>query len=67
MANNNDGITSLVVDPATATKTSQSSNNTVAPLLIPMAVSYAQPFLDISKIEVFDGNNFKRWMERIFS
>ena len=28
---------------------------------------FAKPFLDISKIKVFDGENFTRWQERIFS
>ena len=30
------------------------------------AVPYAKPFPDISKIEIFSGQNFKRWQERIF-
>ena len=38
---------------------------TTAPV-IPV-VPYAKPFLDISKIEVFNGDNFKRWQKRIFS
>ncbi|KAL9257560.1 hypothetical protein AKJ16_DCAP06553 [Drosera capensis] len=29
--------------------------------------SYAKAFPDVSKIKVFDGNNFKRWQERVFS
>lgn len=29
-------------------------------------VSLAKPFLDISKIEFFGGENFRRWQERIF-
>ncbi|EOY30206.1 Beta-galactosidase 7-like protein [Theobroma cacao] len=39
------------------------------PMTIPPmpSASYAKPFPDISKIEVFDGRNFKRWQERIFS
>ena len=28
---------------------------------------FAKPFPDISKIEIFGGENFKRWQERIFS
>ena len=31
------------------------------------SISCAKPFPDISKIEVFDGRNFKRWQERISS
>ncbi|EEF44025.1 conserved hypothetical protein [Ricinus communis] len=27
----------------------------------------AKPFLDISKIEVFGGQNYKRWHKRVFS
>ena len=34
---------------------------------VPVAVSLAKPFLDVSKIEVFSEHNFKRWQERIFS
>jgi hypothetical protein len=29
-------------------------------------VSLAKPFLDISKIEFFGRENFRRWQERIF-
>ena len=28
---------------------------------------YAKPLPNISKIEVFNGNNFKRWQERVYS
>lgn len=31
------------------------------------SLSCAKPFPDISKIEVFDGRNFKRWQERLSS
>ena len=37
-----------------------------APLPRPTTVSLAKPFPDISKIEVFSGENFRRWQERIF-
>ena len=40
----------------------------VPPVLVPVAhaISYAKPFLNISKIEIFNGDNFKRWQERFF-
>ncbi|KAG5226822.1 gag-pol polyprotein [Salix suchowensis] len=37
-----------------------------APLPRPTTVSLSKPFPDISKIEVFSGENFRRWQERIF-
>ncbi|OMO51104.1 hypothetical protein CCACVL1_30001, partial [Corchorus capsularis] len=67
MAKENDTIPPTIVDSATATKTGQSSNNVAAPLPILAPVTYAKPFPNISKIEVFDGNNFRRWMERVYS
>ncbi|XP_017974554.1 PREDICTED: uncharacterized protein LOC108661606 [Theobroma cacao] len=43
----------------------------IAPTLMTIpplpSASHAKPFPDISKIEIFDGRNFKRWQERIFS
>ena len=45
-------------------------NSSTVPLVtIPItpAISYAKPFPDISKFDVFNGHNFKRWQERIFS
>ena len=45
------------------------NSSTVPPVTIPiaLAISYAKPFSNISKFEVFNGHNFKRWQERIFS
>ena len=34
---------------------------------VPTLPAYAKPFLDISRIEVFSGQNYKRWQERIYS
>ncbi|EOY31268.1 Gag-pol polyprotein-like protein [Theobroma cacao] len=53
----------------TATTTVNGSPIAPTSMTIPLipSVSYAKPFPDISKIEVFDGRNFKRWQERIFS
>ena len=31
------------------------------------ALHYAKPLPDVSKIEVFEGKNFKRWQERVYS
>ena len=45
----------LVVVPAIAT----------APL-VPVLPTYTKPFPDISTIEVFSGQNFKRWQEQIY-
>lgn len=42
-----------------------SSNiNTMHPAPV---VPYAKPFPDISKIEMFCGQNYKRWQERVYS
>ncbi|XP_052205575.1 uncharacterized protein LOC127810136 isoform X3 [Diospyros lotus] len=30
-------------------------------------MQYVKPFPDVSKIELFDGNNFKRWQKRVHS
>lgn len=38
----------------------------LAPVVQPApAVTFAKPFPDISKIEVFDGQNYRRWVERV--
>ncbi|OIT19105.1 hypothetical protein A4A49_62088, partial [Nicotiana attenuata] len=34
---------------------------------VPSPITYAKPFPDVSKIEVFGGDNFKRWQERVHS
>ena len=34
---------------------------------VPVLLAYAKPFLDISRIEVFSGQNYKRWQKRIYS
>ena len=34
---------------------------------MPFAMPLPKPFPDTSKIEVFDGKNFKRWQERVYS
>ena len=34
---------------------------------LPVLPTYAKPFPDISRIEVFCGQNYKRWQERIYS
>ncbi|KAG6794152.1 hypothetical protein POTOM_003387 [Populus tomentosa] len=38
----------------------------VANFIVAVAVSLAKPFPDISKIEVFAGENFRKWQKRIF-
>ena len=43
------------------------NNSNVQPSPTTAPISYAKPFPDVSKIEVFDGQNFKRWHERILS
>ncbi|GMJ03352.1 hypothetical protein HRI_004004400 [Hibiscus trionum] len=51
------------------TSRDSTNNNTRVPetvQIIPNA-TFAKPFPDISKIEVFDGENFKRWQERVYS
>ena len=39
----------------------------IATIVTPHALPYGKLFPDISKIEVFEGQHFKRWQERIFS
>ncbi|MCI79262.1 gag-pol polyprotein, partial [Trifolium medium] len=34
-------------------------------VIVPTA-SYAKQFPDVTKIEEFDGQNFKRWQERVY-
>ena len=34
---------------------------------VPVLLAYAKPSPDISRIEVFSGQNFKHWQERIYS
>ncbi|OMO70047.1 hypothetical protein COLO4_28802 [Corchorus olitorius] len=58
----NETIPPTITESVAATKNGQTSNNAAAPLPIPASVTFAKPFPDISKIEVFDGNNFIRWM-----
>ncbi|OMO67432.1 hypothetical protein COLO4_30153 [Corchorus olitorius] len=67
MAKENETIPPTIAESAAATKNGQTSNNVAAPLPIPALVTFAKPFPDISKIEVFDGNNFRRWIERVYS
>ncbi|GMJ07122.1 hypothetical protein HRI_004381400 [Hibiscus trionum] len=45
------------------------NNNTHVPETVQVIpnVTFAKPFPDISKIEVFDGENFKRWQEHVHS
>lgn len=35
--------------------------------LIGLTINYAKLFPDVSKIEVFNGQNFRRWYERVHS
>ncbi|OMO51795.1 hypothetical protein COLO4_37515 [Corchorus olitorius] len=67
MSKENETILLTTAESAAATKNGQTSNNDTAPLPIPAPVTFAKPFPDISKIEVFDGNNFRRWMESVYS
>ena len=54
----------VVAEVAALLPINPSSTPTV-PTSLPL--TYAKPFLDVSKIEVFANDNFKRWQERIFS
>ena len=42
-------------------------SSTVSAPKVPILPAYAKPFPDISKIEVFSGQNFKCLQERIYS
>nr|XP_033511891.1 uncharacterized protein LOC117276675 [Nicotiana tomentosiformis] len=57
MANNTDAENTIDTTNIGATS--------VAP--VPVALSYARPFLDVSNIKISANENFKRWQERIFS
>ncbi|XP_071928182.1 uncharacterized protein [Coffea arabica] len=35
--------------------------------IVAVALPFAKPFLDVSKIEIFTNENFKRWQERVHS
>ncbi|MBA0746242.1 hypothetical protein Gogos_008778, partial [Gossypium gossypioides] len=50
------------IPPTTANATNPVVNATTNDVVMPMllVVSYAKPFLNISRIEVFDEDNFKR-------
>ena len=48
----------IVEDPPTIRVVVPSTISALAVLVLP---AYAKPFLDISRIEVFSGQNFKRW------
>ncbi|KAF3640489.1 putative metalloendoproteinase 1-like [Capsicum annuum] len=45
------------------TSTTDATPNTFVPIVLP----YAKSFFDVSNIEIFANENFKRWQERIFS
>ena len=51
---------------ATPVNGPDAANTQIAPPVVP-SVTYAKPFPDVSKIEMFGGQNFKRWQERVFS
>ncbi|TYG75629.1 hypothetical protein ES288_D03G046900v1 [Gossypium darwinii] len=62
--------TSNVAINLIASATASFAINVVANIVaMPMLpdISYAKPFPTIFKFEVFDGDNFKRWNEYIFS
>nr|XP_009587827.1 uncharacterized protein LOC104085489 [Nicotiana tomentosiformis] len=52
-------------DAESTTDTTNIGATSTAP--VPVALSYARPFPDVSNIEIFANKNFKRWQERIFS
>ena len=56
-----------VPPPSGATVPPTSGAAAVPPTVTAPQVTYAKPFPDISRIEVFNGENFKRWQERIFT
>ena len=34
---------------------------------VTLAVPIQRPFPDVSRIELFDGKNFRRWQERVYT
>ena len=61
-----DVVTRSVIVVAPITETTTNGVN-IAIAVHGNSLSYAKPFPEISKIEVFIGDNFKRWQERILS
>ena len=59
-----DDATAVNSSPSTNVVTSNSAY--ITPISVPL-IPFAKPFFDILKIEVFGGENFKRWQKRIFS
>jgi hypothetical protein len=52
---------------ATATMTSMPTQPFVVPQArVPLPIMYTKPFPDVSNIEVFVEQNFKRWQERAY-
>ncbi|KAL3348123.1 hypothetical protein AABB24_021664 [Solanum stoloniferum] len=51
--------------PETTSDTTKVGTTSVAPLSV--VLPYAKPFLDVSNIEIFSNENFKKWQERVFS
>jgi len=49
----------------TISDTTNVSATPVSP--VPIVLPYAKPFPDVSNIEIFANENFKRWQERVFS
>ncbi|EEF42710.1 conserved hypothetical protein [Ricinus communis] len=54
-----------IAPPAAAATVDTVNGAGYVPLL--SVVSFTKPFPDISKIQVFDEENFRRWQERVFS
>ncbi|KAK7287237.1 hypothetical protein RIF29_00393 [Crotalaria pallida] len=59
--------TTVTNNNVSETETNLQTTTTSIHHVVPSSVSYAKPFPDISKIEMFDGKNFRRWQERVFS
>ncbi|KAI9128450.1 hypothetical protein K1719_001443 [Acacia pycnantha] len=51
--------------PPTSTRASTEANNTSVGSNL-MVVPMSRQFPDVSKIEKFEGKNFKRWQERVY-
>ena len=47
--------------------TDNASSSQSASTTMPSTLSFAKPFLDVSKIEMFANEHFKRWQERVYS
>ena len=67
MASNNATVAEVTAAVAAPTPAAVQASPSTPAVTTTLPLTYAKPFPDVSKIEVFVNDNFKRWQERIFS